>query len=73
MLVGLACVVGLSLVGVFPPASVAAVVAFGVVALLARRAGEDDRLATMLLVRGSYLFLAVLVVAVWFRPFAGGG
>jgi hypothetical protein len=43
-------------------------VAFGVVAAVARRAGDDDRLATMLLVRASYLFLAVLVTAVWFRP-----
>jgi hypothetical protein len=42
--------------------------AFGVVAAVARRAGDDDRLATMLLVRASYLFLAVLVIAVWFRP-----
>jgi hypothetical protein len=24
--------------------------------------------ATMLLIRGTYLFLAALVVAVWFRP-----
>ncbi|MFB6140585.1 MAG: UbiA family prenyltransferase [Halosimplex sp.] len=39
---------------------------FGAVALVARRAGPE--LATMLLIRGSYLFLAVLVAAVWFRP-----
>ncbi|AUV83355.1 ubiquinone biosynthesis protein UbiA [Salinigranum rubrum] len=71
MLVGLAGVVGFALVGVFPPSSVGAVVAFGAVAWVARRAGDDDRLATMLLVRGSYLFLAVLVVAVWFRPLVG--
>jgi len=30
----------------------------------------EPRLATMLLIRGSYLFLAVLVAAVWFRPLA---
>ena len=41
-------------------------VAFGVVALLARRA--EPELATKLLIRGSYVFLAVLVATVWFRP-----
>ena len=38
---------------------------FGVVAAFAWRAGEDASLATKLLIRGSYLFLAVLVAAVW--------
>jgi 4-hydroxybenzoate polyprenyltransferase len=71
MLVGLVGVVGFALVGVFPPSSVGAVAAFGAVAWIARRAGDDDGLATMLLVRASYLFLAVLVLAVWFRPLAG--
>ena len=41
-------------------------VAFGVVAVLARRA--EPELATKLLIRGSYVFLAVLVATVWFRP-----
>ncbi|MFB6152032.1 MAG: UbiA family prenyltransferase [Haloarculaceae archaeon] len=50
-----------------PPSAVGASAAFGAVALVARRA--DPELATMLLIRGSYLFLAVLVAAVWFRPF----
>jgi 4-hydroxybenzoate polyprenyltransferase len=68
MALGLVGVVGFVAVGVFPPSSVGAVGAFGVVAAVARRAGENDRLATMLLVRASYLFLAVLVVAVWFQP-----
>jgi 4-hydroxybenzoate polyprenyltransferase len=68
MILGLTGVVAFAAAGVFPPASVGAVVAFGVVAAVARRAGDDDRLATMLLVRASYLFLAVLVTAVWFRP-----
>jgi len=49
-----------------PPSATAAPLAFGAVALVARRAGPE--LATMLLIRGSYLFLAVLVGAVWFRP-----
>jgi 1,4-dihydroxy-2-naphthoate octaprenyltransferase len=70
MAVGLAGVVVFAVGNVFPPSSVGAVVAFGVVAAAARRAGDDDRLATMLLVRASYLFVAVLVTAVWFRPLA---
>lgn len=49
-----------------PPSASGAPLAFGIVALIARRA--DPELATMLLIRGSYLFLAVLVGAVWFRP-----
>jgi len=48
-----------------PPSAALAGVAFGVVALLARRAGPE--VATMLLIRGSYLFLAVLVGTVWFQ------
>jgi 4-hydroxybenzoate polyprenyltransferase len=67
MAAGMVAVVGMAvgLDGV-PPGAVGAPVAFGVVALLARRAGPE--LATMLLIRGSYLFLAVLVTTVWFRP-----
>jgi 4-hydroxybenzoate polyprenyltransferase len=68
MAAGLVGVVGFAAAGVFPPSSVGAVAAFGAVAVFARRAGADDELATMLLVRASYLFLAVLVTAVWFRP-----
>ncbi|WP_135828621.1 UbiA family prenyltransferase [Halorussus halobius] len=66
MAAGLAVVVALAALAVFPPSSVAAVAGFGVVAVVARRA--DPELATMLLVRGSYVFLALLLVAVWFRP-----
>jgi 1,4-dihydroxy-2-naphthoate octaprenyltransferase len=66
MALGLLAVVGLAALSVFPPSSVVAVVAFLPVALLARRA--DPRVATMLLVRGSYVFLALLVAAVWFQP-----
>jgi 4-hydroxybenzoate polyprenyltransferase len=51
-----------------PPTAGFAAVAFGAVALVARRA--EPELATMLLIRGSYLFLAVLVATVWFRPLA---
>jgi 1,4-dihydroxy-2-naphthoate octaprenyltransferase len=53
---------------VFPPSAVAAVAAFGAVAAFAARA--DPEIATMLLVRGCYVFLAVLVAAVWFQPLA---
>ena len=49
-----------------PPSAGFAAVAFGGVAALAWRAGPE--LATMLLIRGAYLFLAALVAAVWFRP-----
>jgi 4-hydroxybenzoate polyprenyltransferase len=62
-------VVGLALaVPGIPPTAAGAAVVFGVVLAIAYRA--DAKLATMLLIRGSYLFLAVLVAAVWFRPLA---
>ena len=61
-------VLALAALAVFPPSSVAAVAAFGVVAALAAR--SEPTVATMLLVRGSYVFLAVLVAAVWFQPLA---
>jgi 1,4-dihydroxy-2-naphthoate octaprenyltransferase len=63
---GLVTVVALSAVAVFPPSAVLAPVVFAGVATLTRRA--DAELSTMLLIRGSYLFLAVLVAAVWFQP-----
>ena len=66
MIAGLGGVVAFAAVAVFPPSAVLAAVAFGVVALLAARA--DPEIATMLLIRGSYVFLAVLVVAVWVEP-----
>jgi lycopene cyclase domain-containing protein len=66
---GLFLVVGFAVTGLFPPSAPAAAVAFAVVALVARRG--TPRLATMLLVRGAYVFLAVLVVAVYYRPLAG--
>ncbi|MFT4884931.1 MAG: 1,4-dihydroxy-2-naphthoate octaprenyltransferase [Natronomonas sp.] len=65
MAAGMAVVIVLALLGVFPPASAFAPVVFAAVAAFAWRAGEDDSLATKLLIRGSYLFLAVLVAAVW--------
>jgi 4-hydroxybenzoate polyprenyltransferase len=67
MATGMVAVVAMA-VGIdgVPPSAVAAPLAFAVVAGYARRAGPE--LATMLLIRGSYVFLAVLVAAVWFRP-----
>ncbi len=68
MALALLGVLALAAAGPFPPSSAVAVAAFAVVAVVARRA--DPELATMLLVRGSYVFLALLVAAVWFRPLA---
>lgn len=66
MAVGLTAVIALAFLRVFPLSSVIAVLAFVPVAWVARRA--PPTLATMLLVRATYVFLAVLVVAVWFEP-----
>ncbi|WP_251342636.1 lycopene cyclase domain-containing protein [Haloplanus halophilus] len=66
---GMVAVLALSATGVVPRGSALAVLPFVAVALIARRA--DPETATMLLVRASYLFFAMLVVAVWFRPLAG--
>ena len=63
---GLLLVVVLAVAGPFPPTAVLAAVAFGGVAAIARRG--DPTIATMLLVRGSYVFLAVLLAAVHWRP-----
>jgi 4-hydroxybenzoate polyprenyltransferase len=69
MAVGMVTVVGMAVgLASVPVGAAAAPVAFGAVAVVARRAGPE--LATKLLIRGSYLFLAVLVAAVWFRPLA---
>lgn len=59
-------VAGVAASGVLPVTSGLAAVPFVVVALYARRANPD--IATKLLIRGAYVFLAVLVAAVWFRP-----
>jgi len=55
--------------GLFPPSAPAAALAFGSVAVVARPARPT--IATMLLIRGAYVFLALLIVAVWFRPLSG--
>ncbi|RQG90364.1 ubiquinone biosynthesis protein UbiA [Natrarchaeobius halalkaliphilus] len=64
-------VAALAVVRVFPPGAVLAALAFAAVAVVARQA--DPEIATMLLIRGSYVFLAVLVAAVWFEPLAALG
>jgi 1,4-dihydroxy-2-naphthoate octaprenyltransferase len=66
MIAGMAAVVAGALAGPVPPGAVLASVAFLAVAGLAARAPPER--ATALLVRGSYVFLALLVGAVWFRP-----
>jgi len=69
LMAGLVGVLWGTVVGLFPPSAPAAALAFGSVALVARRA--DPTIATMLLIRGAYVFLALLLVAVWFRPLSG--
>ncbi len=67
--VGLLGVLWGALGGIFPPASPVAALAFGSVVIVARRARPT--IATMLLIRGAYVFLAFLLIAVWFRPLSG--
>lgn len=66
MVVGLVAVVVLAATEPFPPSAVFAAAAFGAVAAVSRRA--EPQVATMLLIRGAYLFLALLVVAIWYQP-----
>jgi lycopene cyclase domain-containing protein len=54
--------------GPFPASSPIAPVAFGAVVVRARR--KQPQRATELLVRGTYLLLLLLLVTIWFRPFA---
>jgi lycopene cyclase domain-containing protein len=57
--------------GLFPPSAPLAALAFGSVAVVAFRARPT--IGTMLLIRGAYVFLALLLVAVWFRPLSPAG
>ncbi|WP_455449670.1 UbiA family prenyltransferase [Natrinema thermotolerans] len=66
MTTALIAVTAFAVLRIFPLTALLAVLAFAAVAAVARRA--DPELATMLLVRGSYVFLAVLVAAVRFDP-----
>lgn len=52
--------------GRFPPSTIAAAVVFSPFAWLGLRSGPG--VGTALLIRSAYLFLALLIVAVWFRP-----
>ena len=54
------------LLSLVPPETIAAIVVFVPLALLGLRA--DPEVGTALLIRSSYLFLAVLIGAVWFEP-----
>jgi lycopene cyclase domain-containing protein len=69
MAAGMLAVLAFAIDGVVPASAPLAIPAFAVVAAYATRAPPD--LATQLLVRGAYVFLAVLVAAVFFRPLAG--
>ncbi len=68
MATGLLAVVAFAALAVFPPGAALAAAAFAVVAGLARRATPE--VATMLLIRGAYVFLAVLLAAVQWGPVA---
>ncbi|MFB6253947.1 MAG: ubiquinone biosynthesis protein UbiA [Halobacteriaceae archaeon] len=46
--------------------SIVAVIVFGIVLLLANR--QTAEIATMLLIRGAYVFLAIILIAYWFHP-----
>lgn len=66
MTVALVAVVLFSIVGQIEPASAIAAAAFAPVLYVARSRGPQ--IGTMLLIRGSYLFLAALIAAAWWRP-----
>lgn len=66
LVVGILAVPVGATIGPFPASAVVASVAFGAVAAVAAQARAET--ATMLLVRGAYVFLAYLVAAVWFEP-----
>lgn len=59
-------ILGLAATGVFPPGSIVAGGIFGAIAIVASR--KPPELATMLLIRGSYVFFAALIIAVWIHP-----
>lgn len=66
MAVGLVFVIGLAMTPVLPISSIGAVLVFTGIAALTRR--MDAKHTTMILIRGSYVFLALLIAAVWFHP-----
>lgn len=66
MALGLGIVAIGSVTPVVPPSSIVAVLTFAGIAGVARK--RNAELATMILIRGTYVFLALLVAAVWFQP-----
>ena len=71
MILGLFGVLWGAVSGLFVPSTPVAALAFGSIVLVARHA--NPTIATMLLIRGAYVFLALLLVAVWFQPLSGAG
>ena len=69
MFLGLVGVLWGTIGGIFPPSAPLAALAFATIVLIAIRA--EPTIATMLLIRGAYVFLGLLLVAVWFRPLSG--
>jgi len=69
MFLGLVGVLWGTVGGFFPPSAPLAGLVFATIVLIAIRAGPT--IATRLLIRGAYVFLALLFVAVWFRPLSG--
>ena len=63
---GLLFIVLMVILGYFPISTIVAVVLFAPLAWLGLR--NDPTVGTALLIRSSYVFLAILVVSVWFRP-----
>lgn len=66
MVLSLATVPAFVLIGTFPAGTLLAAGAFAGVLVLAVSAPPD--IATALLIRGSYVFLGLLIAAVWFQP-----
>ncbi|MFB6266619.1 MAG: UbiA family prenyltransferase [Halodesulfurarchaeum sp.] len=66
---GAVMMLGFIAIGWFPDGVAVGVFVFGAVAAVAAERGPER--ATMLLVRGAYLLLACMVLAVWYRPLAG--
>lgn len=64
--VGLLVLVGMALLGLFPISTLVAAFVFAPLVVLGLK--NDPTIGTALLIRSSYVFLAILVVTVWFRP-----
>ncbi len=69
VMIGLVGVLWGTIGGLFPAFAPTGALVFGSIAFVAGR--SHPALATMLLIRGAYVFFALLFVAVWFRPLSG--